>query len=218
MAEQKRPPRGRPQRTEKQIAEMRAKISARALRLFQEEGYEAISMRRLAKEAGLTPMTLYKYFDSKIDILRSLWAGIFGELFIDLEKIAAREPDPQARIHAVSLRYVTYWLDSPDHYFMVFMSKGISQLDVRGFVEADATLAWFYVLRDSLSAALGDGVEPPVKRLKSELLLCILNGIAHNLITISSYPWSDHEDLVRTAIDGLLPKNPSDAPICGDAC
>lgn len=203
-AEQKRQHRGRPQHTEKQIADMREKISSRALRLFEEEGYEAISMRRLAKEAGLTPMTLYKYFDSKIDILRSLWSEVFNKLFGDLEQIAAQHSDPRARIHAVALRYVTYWLDNPEHYFIVFMSKGISQEDVRGFVEADTTLAQFDLLRDSLAVALGDRVDLPMKRLKSELLLCILNGIAHNLITISSYPWSDTEDLVRTAINGLV--------------
>jgi len=201
MAEQKSPPRGRPQRTEEQIAQMRAKISACALQLFQEEGFEAISMRRLAKEAGVTPMTLYKYFDSKIDILRSLWAEIFAELFADLERIAAREPETRARLQAVALRYVTYWLDNPEHYFMVFMSKGISQTDVRGFVEDDATLAWFEVLRDSLAAA---GATPSETPLKSEFLLCVLNGIAHNLITISSYPWPEPEDLVRLAINGLL--------------
>lgn len=203
-AEQKRHPRGRPQRSEKQIAEMRKKISSCALHLFQEEGYEAISMRRLAREASLTPMTLYKYFDSKIDILRSLWAEIFSKLFANLEQIAAQAPDPRARIHAVSLGYVTYWLDNPEHYFLVFMSKGISQTDVRGFVEADTTLAQFDLLGDSLAAALGDGVNLSTKQLKSELLLCILNGIAHNLITISSYPWSDPEELVRVAIDRLV--------------
>ena len=204
MAEQKRAPRGRPQRTERQIADMREQIASCALRLFQEEGYEAISMRRLAKEASLTPMTLYKYYDSKIDILRSLWAEVFVELFDELDQIAAKESDLRVRIHSVALRYVTYWLDNPDHYFLVFMSKGISQTEVRGFVEADATLTRFDLLRDCLVRALGDRVDLPMKRLKSELLLCALNGIAHNLITISSYPWSDTEELVRTAIDGLV--------------
>ena len=203
MTEQNRPLRGRPQRTEQQIAEMRAKISACALQLFKEEGFEAISMRRLAKEVGLTPMTLYKYFDSKVDILRSLWAEIFAELCVELKQIAAQTFEPRARLQAVALRYVTYWQDNPENYFLGFMTKGISQTDVRGFVEDDATLAWFDVLRDSLAAALG-AIAQPALRLKSELLLCILNGIAHNLITISSYPWSEPKDLTCTAIDGLL--------------
>jgi len=202
--EQKRTSRGRPQRTEKQIQQMREKISASALRLFQDEGYEAISMRRVAQEAGLTPMTLYKYFDSKIDILRSLWSEIFSVLFDELDQIATKEPDPRARINAMALRYVTYWLDNPEHYFLVFMSKGIKQIDVRGFVESDTIMARFDVLSSGLAKALGDGVDQHEQRLKSELQLCALNGIAHNLITISSYPWSAPERLVRIAISGLL--------------
>ena len=149
-------------------------------------------------------MTLYKYFDSKIDILRSLWAEVFDDLFGKLGKIAAQISDPRARLNSVALGYVTYWLDNPDHYFLVFMSKGISQGDVQRFVEDGATLAQFDLLRDSLAAALGNEVDLETKRLKSDLLLCVLNGVAHNLITISSYPWPDSEDLVRTGVEGLL--------------
>jgi len=204
MADQKRRPRGRPQRTEKQITDMRDKISSCALRLFQEEGYEGISMRRLAREASLSPMTLYKYFDNKIDILRSLWAEVFVELFDDLDQIAAKEVDPYERIHSVALRYVTYWLDHPEHYFMVFMSKGIRQADVRSFVEDPTTLTRFDLFRKCLAESLGDSVSPEVLRIKSELLLCILNGTVHNLITISSYSWSDPDEIIRTAIEGLV--------------
>ncbi len=44
--------RGRPARSKQQIEDRRAHIAACALKLFQEEGYAAISMRRLAEEAG----------------------------------------------------------------------------------------------------------------------------------------------------------------------
>lgn len=87
---------------------------------------------------------------------------------------------------------------------MVFMSRGISQAEVQGFVDADATLVRFDMLSDCLLAALSDGLDVLSKRLKSKIILYVLDGISHNIITISSYPWSDVEDLVRTAIDGLL--------------
>lgn len=202
--EQGKRSRGRPPLTEQQITDIRLRISSCALKLFQDEGYEAISMRRLAKEANLTPMTLYKYFDSKIEILHLLWEEVFTVLFDDLDDVAAKDPEPRSRLNSVALRYVTYWMDNPNHYFMVFMSKGISQEDVRGFVEIDTILARFDVLRDGISTALDGNVDPATKTLKATLLLCVLNGIAHNLITISSYPWPHPEELVRTAIDGLL--------------
>ncbi|SDL90639.1 TetR/AcrR family transcriptional regulator [Maricaulis salignorans] len=198
--------RGRPARSPEQIADMRGQISACALRLFQGEGYAAISMRRLAQEAGCTAMTLYKYFDSKIDILRTLWADVFDELFDGLEQIAARHSEPVARLNAVATGYVAYWLEHREHYFMVFMSGGVSLSDVVGFVSDPALLARFEMLRTHLDCALGGDTEAGELRLKTDLLMCALNGIAHNLITINGYPWSDPEKLVRQATGGLLAK------------
>tara|TARA_A100000171_G_C2115724_1_gene137687 strand:- start:299 stop:940 length:642 start_codon:yes stop_codon:yes gene_type:complete len=196
--------RGRPAHSSAQIADMRGHISACALRLFLEEGYAAISMRRLSQEAGCAVMTLYKYFESKIDILRSLWADVFDELFDELEKIAAREDAPETRLNTIALGYVSYWLKHREHYFMVFMSGGISQADVVGFISEGPSLARFEMLRINLDTALGGGTDAEILRLKTDLLLCMLNGIAHNLITINGYPWSDPADLVHQAISGLL--------------
>lgn len=149
-------------------------------------------------------MTLYTYYDSKFDILSALWAGVFDGLFDELGRIAQTQRDPKARLNAVATGYVSYWLEHREHYFMVFMSGGVSQADVTGFVLDSGTLARFDLLRTSLHAALGEDIDAERLDLKSELLACMLNGIAHNLITIGGYPWSDPEKLVRQAIGGLL--------------
>ncbi len=196
--------RGRPVLSEGEKADMRRRIAEGAFRLFQEDGYDAVSMRRLANEAGCTVMTLYRYFDRKIDILRALWAEVFAELFDRLDKIAAGEPDPARRLHAVALGYVAFWLERREHYFLVFMSSGVSQSDVSIFVGDDSVVRRFDVIRDSLASALGSGVSEKDLTLKAELLLCALNGVAHNLITISAYPWSEPEALVREAVSAIL--------------
>lgn len=196
--------RGRPVHSAEQISDMRAHIAACALKLFQQEGYAAISMRRLAQEAGCTAMTLYKYYDSKFDILSSLWAEVFDRLFNELDRLSADKSEPEARLYAVALGYVSYWLENRDHYFMVFMSGGVSQSDVSGFVTGSEILGRFDLFRAILYAALGDNGSSQSLNLKAELLTCILNGIAHNVITIGGYPWSNPEKLVRQAIDGLL--------------
>ncbi len=149
-------------------------------------------------------MTLYKYFDNKIDILRSLWADVFAELFDELEQLAAQEDERVARLKVIATGYVSYWLEHREHYFMVFMSGGISQEDVGGFVADSVSLARFELLRTNLDLALGSGADAEELRLKAELLLCMLNGIAHNLITISGYRWSDPTKLAHQAVDGLL--------------
>jgi len=71
--------RGRPAITTEQREEMRARIAGEAKRLFQTEGYSQVSMRRISKEIGCAPMTLYKYYEAKIDILRR-----FGEMSLKM--------------------------------------------------------------------------------------------------------------------------------------
>ncbi|MBW8639993.1 TetR/AcrR family transcriptional regulator [Hoeflea sp. WL0058] len=183
---------------------MRRHIADCALRLFQEDGYDAVSMRRLASEAGCTVMTLYRYFDRKIDILRALWTEVFAELFDRLDRVAAGEADPTHRLLAVSQGYVDFWLERREHYFLVFMSSGVTQSDVSVFVGDDGVVSRFNVLRESLAGALDGRPGEAELKLKSELLLCALNGIAHNLITISAYPWSEPQALVRAAVTAVL--------------
>jgi AcrR family transcriptional regulator len=195
--------RGRPVQSSEEAEKVKAHIGSCAFRLFREEGYPAVSMRRLAQEAGCTVMTIYRYYPRKIDILRDLWAEVFGDLFDLLVERAGSIASPALRLEALSHGYVEYWLDRREHYFLVFMSSGVSQSDVSVFVEDDAVLKRFGIFRESLAAALPGAGEAELK-LKADLLLCTLNGIAHNLITISAYPWAAPRDMVRAATRGVL--------------
>jgi len=47
-------------------------ITIEALKLFAVRGYEAVSMREIADELGITKAALYKHFESKHDILQSI--------------------------------------------------------------------------------------------------------------------------------------------------
>jgi AcrR family transcriptional regulator len=196
--------RGRPSHSEQQVADMKARIAEHALRLFQQDGYEAISMRRLAQEVGCTVMTIYRYYERKIDILRDLWARVFEILFDSLDEIAKLHPDPLDRLSAVALGYVNFWLEHRDHYFMVFMSSNVDQSDVSIFVQDDALLERFQIFQRGLADAADGGLNEADLKVKSEILLCGLNGIAQNLITISAYPWSSPHVLVNAAIAGAI--------------
>lgn len=160
-------------------------------------------MRRIASATGCTVMTLYRYYDRKIDILRHLWKMVFETLFDELEQVAETYSDPRQRLEAIALGYVRYWLENREIYFMVFMSSNVEQSDVSVFVQDDAIISRFMIFQRSLAQATSNTSDSDLA-ISSELLLCMLNGIAHNLITISAFLWSSPQVLVRTAIDSLL--------------
>jgi AcrR family transcriptional regulator len=51
-----------------------------ALAISDREGAEAVSLRRIAAELGVTPMALYRYVESKEDLLDGLVDLVYGEV------------------------------------------------------------------------------------------------------------------------------------------
>lgn len=182
---------------------MQERIAGHALRLFQQDGYEAVSMRRIAQEVGCTVATVYRYYERKIDILRDLWNQVFTALFDRLDQIAEQHSDPADRLNAVALEYVRFWLDHRDHYFLVFMSSSVDQSDVSIFVQNDVLLSRFLIFQRGVADAHAGVLSESDLKLKVDLLMCALNGISHNLITISAYPWSNPAALVQAAVSGV---------------
>lgn len=55
---------------ERKKARAKALIQDHAIRLFAEQGYEATTVAQIAAAAEVSPSTLFRYFDTKGDILR----------------------------------------------------------------------------------------------------------------------------------------------------
>ncbi len=195
--------RGRPSLTTTDVAAQKARIAAVAERLFRDEGYQAISMRRLASEAGCAPMTLYAYFPSKAAILQTLWSAVFDELFDGLERQAAAIGDAKERLRAIARAYAAYWIENPDRYRMVYMTEGVAPEEVGAFVEQSGAAQRFDLFFRTVAEADRSLSEAAVKA-RTEVLVSALLGIAYNHITTSAYPWEPARALVDTLVDRLV--------------
>ena len=66
----------------------KAAVVERALALGDAEGLEALTIRRLAQELGVTPMALYWHFRNKEELLAGLADRIWGEIDTDIDAAA----------------------------------------------------------------------------------------------------------------------------------
>jgi AcrR family transcriptional regulator len=88
----------RPAPGERRPTLSRDKIVAAALEIADAEGFEAVSMRRIAAELGVGTMTLYHYVKTKDELIALVGDAIMGELLIPADEVPEGWRDGLAEI------------------------------------------------------------------------------------------------------------------------
>jgi TetR/AcrR family fatty acid metabolism transcriptional regulator len=90
--------RGAKPSSRKRTDDKRERILRAAVKVFAKKGFYASRVSEIAKAAGVADGTIYLYFDSKDDVLESLFEDRTERLLIALRTELAKEPDPPARV------------------------------------------------------------------------------------------------------------------------
>jgi AcrR family transcriptional regulator len=91
-----------PSRRDRLRAATAEEIIQTARRLLVDSGPDAITLRAIAREMGMTAPGLYRYFDNRDELVRHICAGIFTELGADIHQAiqaaGAEAPDPAVKL------------------------------------------------------------------------------------------------------------------------
>lgn len=89
------------ERKEREKERRRQQIIVAAKRVFSEKGFNKATMEDIAKEAELSPGTLYLYFKNKEELYASLSLRILQYLHLRVEHVNKGDSDPQRKIEAL---------------------------------------------------------------------------------------------------------------------
>lgn len=110
------------ERKARQKTEMRDLILAAALKLFSDDGYDNVSMRRIAEEIEYSVGTLYLYFKDRDEIFFELHKLGFEEFY--QRQLAVQDiKDPLQRLTEHGLSYIQFAIDEPMYYDLMFISR-----------------------------------------------------------------------------------------------
>ena len=112
---------GTKERREREREAIRDKILDAARELFVNEGYDAVTMRKIAQRIEYSPTAIYFHFKDKSEVMRELCDRDFAQLAQQLREIATL-PDPVERLRATGRGYVQFALHFPNHYRLMFMT------------------------------------------------------------------------------------------------
>jgi AcrR family transcriptional regulator len=96
------------------------KILRAAHKLFDREGADAVTMRRVAEAVGITPMAIYRHFATRDALLKRLSDDSFNAVAHTWDARRVKSHDVQKRLMALAEPYLDYALAHPhlfDHAF-----------------------------------------------------------------------------------------------------
>lgn len=181
------------ERREREKSETRDKILDAARELFVTEGYEGVSMRKVAEKIEYSPAAIYVHFSDKQELFEELCARDFLS-FAELFRQAAEEPDPLERLTKAGMVYINFAIQFPNHYRLMFMTPHPQSVavcedeEIKGNPNMDSYAFLMACVKDALTTGrFRDDLTDP--ELVAQTLWAGVHGLVSLEITKGNDTW-----------------------------
>lgn len=106
--------------TQAQVEAFRTRAVSIATALFADHGYRGVTLRSLASELGVSPMTPYRYFENKEALFARVRTDAFRRFGDAQQEAVQNAKGPEAALHALGNAYVRFALEEPAAYRIMF--------------------------------------------------------------------------------------------------
>lgn len=170
-----------------------------SMKLFVEEGFEKVSIRRIADIIQYSPTTIYLYFKDKNEILFYLNQAGFIKL-LEQNKELPMMQNPLLRLHKMGENYIRFGLENPEYYDLMFIQPApmekLAELNLGEWKNAEVT-------REMLKAMIAECMEKGIiKNHDVTIVAMAFWGLVHGLVSLSIRrrfeKMVDPEDVINT--------------------
>jgi AcrR family transcriptional regulator len=190
---------GRAALTVEELGAFRGRAVTAATRLFAERGYRGVTLRSLAKELGVSPMTPYRYFENKEELFAMVRTEAFRR-FADAQRDAvAGIEEPEDALRMLGRAYVSFALDEPDAYHIMFE---LLQAPAGTYPELEAEQARaFSYLHEAVKAAVNAGLLEGESLRRAHYLWAQIHGLVSLHLAGKLVMGCSFEELVSTVFE-----------------
>jgi AcrR family transcriptional regulator len=177
-------------------------LASVALDLFAERGFSGISIKDIAKKAGINPALIYYYFKDKADLFRAAIAQAVSAAHQQYLQLRLKNDDPMGRIHAwlESNVVLAQRIRSLVKIMLDYSSAGVRN---RGI---DTAIREFYelerlILVESIRRGISEGVFAPTD---ADRLTAMISVYLDGVMVASSIRTAFDMDEAMANLKGLL--------------
>jgi AcrR family transcriptional regulator len=200
------------ERRARQKGLVRQEILDAARDILVREGYEGLSMRKVAERIDYSPTAIYLHFKDRDDLVFCVCEQLMAGLVRELREVAEKHSDPLVALRKGLRRYVDFGLKHPQHYQATFgIPHGHGpEKDARYREPGTMGMQAFGFLPRLVAECVK---QKKLARVDVHRASCALwagiHGITSLLIVMPNFQWNDPDrvadQLIAMMVDGLRP-------------
>lgn len=184
-------------------------------RLLRKGGAQAVTMRAVADEVGVSTTVVYGFFQDKATLITQAVDGDLKRFAHHLERAVQEASSPADSLLRVAVAYVTFGTAHPQSYRLMFMEPRPASAIENSSIEFGNASEDAYALARALVEGLLAGQAVPIDErtieMAAQMFWEMVHGITSLRISSGDDPWFhrlpvvEHvERMVRIFIAGLL--------------
>jgi AcrR family transcriptional regulator len=201
---------------------LRADILAAAAALLEQTGNEeAVTLRAVAREVGISAPSIYSHFPDREAIVEAVVDGAFADFNAAIEDAAnaaiAAGAGPRERVRAGCAAYLRFAAERPNRYRLMFerqhrIGGDVPDVQIAGFDVPDVQIAGFDLLVRSIQDCVAAGISASTDAARDATAIWLaLHGYATLPARLPMFPWPDADALLDRIVDGLAQITAADA-------
>ncbi len=103
------------------------RILRAACDLLERGGMDAVSIRRVARKVGITPMGIYNHFSNLEALMLAVYESGVTKLARHLWRDIVRTPSAADKLRALVHAYITFGVENPHYYSLIFGTQFIQK-------------------------------------------------------------------------------------------
>ena len=195
------------ERRARETEELKQRILDAARELFVRDGYQNVSMRKIAERIEYSVGSIYHYFHDKDEILDCLCEETFLKLHNEkMRAVHAMQGDPLEALKKGMETYIHFGLSHPEHYIVTFMLKAAPQEQPGNGPtrKAKAGQQCFDDMRKAVRRCIEEGKIGGDLEETSQALWAGIHGLTALLITLPKFPFVQRDRLIKRTIEILV--------------
>ncbi|CAN7163849.1 TetR/AcrR family transcriptional regulator [Phenylobacterium sp. LjRoot225] len=183
----------------------RGEILDAAEQIFDAEGYEGATIRKIAEAVGVSSTALYIHFPDKAAILGEICRRTLERLLARNRELAAKPLEPTVRVRMMLEEYLRWGLAHPNAYQLVYSTRRPLSAGLWSKDAVDLSVQCYEIFE---SVVREIAVQGRLRARGAEAAALTFWTGAHGLVAMvcarPNFQWAGTEEMIATTLDALM--------------